>query len=206
MTYLLWTAFLSIAFFTAISPGPGAILTMSHGMTYGYKKTLPTILGQETAVGLIVIIVGFGTQMFISFPQIFFIIKIIGAIWLIFMGIRIIFSVSKKSYKNITSVNNTTWYNRLITGFLTDITNVKTWAFMISLMPQFIEPSRVLWKQIVIMAITMMTVDTVMMNIYAFSASYMKKLINNRRIMFLQNIIFGSILIIMGSGVLFFTH
>ncbi|PAV02565.1 hypothetical protein CBG25_10100 [Arsenophonus sp. ENCA] len=179
---------------------------MNHGMTYGYKKTLPTIFGQETAVGLIVIMVGFGTQVFISFPQLFFIIKIIGAIWLIFMGIKIIFSVSKKSYENITSVNNTAWYNRLITGFLTDITNVKTWAFMISLMPQFIEPSSVLWKQIVIMAITMMTVDTVMMNIYAFSASYMKKLINNRRIILLQNIIFGSILIIMGTGVLFFTH
>jgi homoserine/homoserine lactone efflux protein len=178
---------------------------MSYAMNYGYKKALPTILGQEIAVGLIVMSVGFWTKIFISFPHLFLMIKIIGAIWLFFLGTKILFS--NQNHKLLSIKTKTmTWPHRCITGLLTDLTNVKTWAFMISLMPQFIEPSQILWKQVIIMTMTLITVDAIMMNIYAFTAHSMKQLMNHSKIIRIQNVIFGSILILMGCAVIFFTR
>ena len=51
MTLSLWLTFLIAAILIAITPGSGAILSMSHGLAYGVRKTTASILGLQ--LGLI---------------------------------------------------------------------------------------------------------------------------------------------------------
>jgi len=53
MLFQTWFAFFAAACLIAISPGSGAVLSMSHGLSYGVRRTSATILGLEIALVLI---------------------------------------------------------------------------------------------------------------------------------------------------------
>jgi len=45
MSFATWIAFVIAGSLIAISPGSGAVLSMSHGLAYGLKKASGTVLG-----------------------------------------------------------------------------------------------------------------------------------------------------------------
>lgn len=55
-----WIAYLLASLLIAISPGSGAILAMSHGLSYGVGKTQATIAGLQTGLLVILLVAGAG--------------------------------------------------------------------------------------------------------------------------------------------------
>ena len=47
MSFATWIAFVIAGSLIAISPGSGAVLSMSHGLAYGLKKASATVLGLQ---------------------------------------------------------------------------------------------------------------------------------------------------------------
>ena len=95
------------------------------------------------------------------------------------------------------------WRKRCITGFLTNVTNPKGIVFMVAVLPQFISPDRPLWLQLTVMAMTMITVDTVVMSGYAYAASALQHWFRDTRALRIQNRIFGGLLMAVGAGLFF---
>ena len=60
MSFALWLGFLLAAVLIAITPGPGAVLSMSIGMRYGYRSALRAILGLQAALLLLLVVVALG--------------------------------------------------------------------------------------------------------------------------------------------------
>lgn len=204
MSYTTWSAFLMISCLTAITPGPGSIQAMRLGLSQGWRKTILTIAGQETALALIMIIVGTGAGIILTSPKVLMVIKGIGAVWLIYTGYltwHIPISTEMLCKSNPTTVPLTK-LKRFITGFITTATNARIIVFMISLMPQFIEPTQSLYPQLVLMTLTMLAVDAIMMHIYAFSASRIQYLVQEPRMIRIQNRLFGSVLMLSGMSLL----
>jgi len=50
MSLAAWLTFLVAAVLISVSPGAGAINTMSNGMRYGVRRSLPAIMGLLTVV------------------------------------------------------------------------------------------------------------------------------------------------------------
>lgn len=204
MSYATWSAFLIVACFTAISPGAGAVLTMSHALENGWRKTSLIIVGQETALALVVLVVGTGAGALLASSTALLIIKILGATWLIYMG-YIKWSAPINISTNSTSSNTLpmTKQKRFITGFLTNMTNVKTIIFMMASIPQFIDSMRSVWQQVLIMAITMVIIDTITMYVYAFAASRMQRFFREPKMIKRQNRFFGSTLMLIALSIFF---
>jgi threonine/homoserine/homoserine lactone efflux protein len=87
---LAFVVFAAVMFFT---PGPNNIMVLSSGLTYGFRRTMPHILGitfgfafMVGAVGL-----GFGT-VFLAFPILQTILKYAGAAYLIYLAAAIAMS------------------------------------------------------------------------------------------------------------------
>jgi hypothetical protein len=55
-----WIVSSSPASLIAISPGSGAVLSMSHGLAYGLKKASATVLGLQLGLMLVLVIAGAG--------------------------------------------------------------------------------------------------------------------------------------------------
>ncbi|MFL9925839.1 LysE family transporter [Herbaspirillum lusitanum] len=214
MAYQTWFAFFLAACLIAISPGSGAVLSMSHGLNYGVRRTSATILGLEIALVLILVIAGAGVgSLLVASEAAFNTIKILGAAYLIYLG----WSQWRAPVAPTSSGSNAAdavaavpaprgqaWWQRCMTGFLTNATNPKGIVFMVAVLPQFIDHDQPLWLQLLLMAITMVTVDLIVMHGYAFAASRMQRFFRNQHAMKIQNRFFGGVLMLVGAGLFFF--
>ena len=89
MTLAVWLGFLAASILIAVTPGPGAVISMSTGMRHGYWSALMAILGLQAAilVHLAIVALGLGAVLAAS-ESAFFLIKILGAAYLVWLGIQ----------------------------------------------------------------------------------------------------------------------
>ena len=208
-----WTAFVLASMLIAVSPGSGAVLSMSHGLSYGVKRSQATIVGLELGLVVILLIAGAGVGSLLLASEVAFnMVKISGAAYLIYIGWAqwTAKTQAEPVETNIETPTPTTtlasalsWRRRCLTGFLTNVTNPKGIVFMVAVLPQFISPNRPLWVQLTVMAVTMITVDTVVMSGYAYAASALQHLFRDTKALKIQNRVFGGILMAVGAGLFF---
>ncbi len=81
-----WLAFFAASCLIAVSPGSGAVLSMSHGLSFGVRKTGATILGLQLGLLLILLIAGAGVGSLLLASEVAFsIVKVLGACYLIYV-------------------------------------------------------------------------------------------------------------------------
>lgn len=205
MSFATWIAFVIAGTLIAISPGSGAILSMSHGLAYGLKKASATVLGLQLGLVLVLVIAGAGVgSLLLASETAFTIVKIVGALYLIWLGIAQ--WRSKAEASNVTTAGlaeHPSFGRRVLTGFLTNATNPKGIIFMVAVLPQFISNEAPVLPQLAILGVTMVTIDTTVMHGYALLASTMQRWFRDPRAVKLQNRFFGAVLMAVG-GLMFF--
>ena len=199
-----WMAYLFAACIIAVSPGSGAVLSMSHGLSYGVRKTSATILGLQLGLLLILLIAGAGVgSLLIASETAFNVVKIVGACYLIYIGFSQWRAKGGIMDTQAEQPASGSWQKRALSGFLTNATNPKGIIFMVAVLPQFMTSERPLWLQLLILAATTLAVDTVVMHGYAGSASVLRRLLRDSRAMRIQNKVFGGLLMLVGMGLFF---
>jgi len=205
MSFATWIAFVIAGTLIAISPGSGAILSMSHGLAYGVRKASATVLGLQLGLVLVLVIAGAGVgSLLLASEFAFTVVKIVGALYLIWLGI------SQWRSKAQTSTISTeglaahpTFGRRVLTGFLTNATNPKGIIFMVAVLPQFITQDAPVLPQLAILGVTMVSIDITVMHGYALLASSMQRWFRDARAVKMQNRFFGAVLMVIGT-LLFF--
>ena len=202
-----WTAYFLASILIAISPGSGAVLAMSHGLSYGMQRTRATIAGLQIGLVVILLVAGAGVgSLLVASELAFSVVKVLGAGYLIYIGWsqwRSSNGIAAEDANPAADANGVSARKRFATGLLTNVTNPKGILFMVAVLPQFISPARPLWPQLLVMALTTVAVDTVVMHGYAFAASRLQTLFRNARAVRLQNRLFGGMLMAVGAGLLF---
>ncbi len=190
MTLETWLAFLIACILISVTPGAGAVNTMSNGIVYGVRHSLPAILGLQLGLATQFLIVGIGLgALFASSDEIFTFIKWVGVVYLLWLGIQKWHQAPLK----ITAGNECelNYSKRFWQASLVNLTNPKATIFLVALLPQFIDLNAPHFPQFSIMAITMLCVDVIVMLCYATLATtiarWMKSELHQRRV----NKIFG---------------
>ncbi len=131
-------------FIASIVPGPSMLLALSHGIKYGAKKTVASALGNVTItlVQASISVAGLGAILLAS-ENIFYIIKWLGAGYLVYVGLCIWRSpdvtISAKS-NNYSEQNPSLWKMYMQAAFVT-AGNPKAIVFFTAIFPQFINPN-----------------------------------------------------------------
>ena len=204
MEFQTWVAFFSACVFIAISPGSGAVLSMSHGLAYGVRQTSVTIGGLQLGLLLVLLVAGGGVgAVLIASGLAFTAVKVLGACYLIYLGWSQWRSVGNGLDVGYLQASPIGWKQRVLAGFLTNATNPKGIIFMVAVLPQFLSAQQPLWLQLLIMSVTCLLVDTVVMHGYAASASALRRWMRSAEAMRWQNRIFGGLLMLVGVGLFF---
>ena len=99
------------------SPGPNNIVTSYSAFNFGFKKTIPTMLGVISGWTLLVIFLQMSSGIaFQKFEELQIIIKLLGSVYLIFMAYKLATSkliAGKPSSKPVTFLN--TFFFSLLT-------------------------------------------------------------------------------------------
>ena len=204
----VWLAFFAASWVIAISPGSGAVLSMSHGLAYGVRQSSATIAGLQLGLAVILLIAGVGVgALLLASATAFTVVKVLGAAYLIWLGLKQWRSpVDAQAPAAGTALVNhpglPTVRERVLTGFMTNVTNPKGIVFMVAVLPQFIDPHRPLWLQLLILLVTSIGVDLVVMHGYAFLASRAQRWLATAKARRAQNRVFGGVLMAMGASLI----
>jgi homoserine/homoserine lactone efflux protein len=207
MDLQIWMAYFVASWAIALSPGSGAVLSMTHGLAYGVKKTGATIAGLQLGLAVILLVAGVGVgALLLASATAFTVVKFAGAGYLIWLGWKQWHSqVGATASPDATPVplaGIPSARERFFTGFFTNVTNPKGIVFMVAVLPQFLDATRALWLQLLILLVTTIVVDLVVMHGYAFLASRMQRWLATARARRAQNRVFGGVLMAMGASLL----
>jgi threonine/homoserine/homoserine lactone efflux protein len=87
MSHSLFIAFVMFATVMFFTPGPNNIMLLSSGLTYGFRPTIPHIIGITIGFAFMVGAVGLGLgTIFIAYPILQTILKYIGAAYLVYLA------------------------------------------------------------------------------------------------------------------------
>ena len=206
MDWHVWLAYFLAAWLIALSPGSGAVLSMSHGLQYGVRQTTATIVGLQIGLASILLVAGAGVgALLLASTTAFMVVKVLGAGYLIWLGVKQWRAPVDGAASDAAAPSEPAGLSvrqRLLRGALTNATNPKAIVFMVAVLPQFIDPNKPLALQLAILLVTTLAVDSVVMHGYAFLASRLRALMQSVRARKTQNRVFGGVLMGMGASLL----
>lgn len=199
MSWTMWLAFLAAALVIAVSPGPGAVLSMSTGLRYGYAAALRAIAGLQIALLLQLCVVALGLGAVLATSEAAFaVVKFAGAAYLIWLGVQKWRSPPEPIGGDGEGLRVQSRRQLYAQGILVNLTNPKAIVFIAALVPQFIVPDQPQWPQFAIIGATMVGVDVMVMSCYALLATRFRPLLRDPRLLRLQNRLFGGLFV--GAG------
>lgn len=169
LDFALLSLFIPTFFIVSLTPGMCMTLAMTLGMSIGIRNTLWMMWGELLGVAIVAIasVIGVSTIM-LQFPQIFVLLKLIGAGYLFYIGINMWRSKGKLAIslteKSAREISKSSLFNQ---GLITAIANPKGWAFMISLLPPFINKAYALMPQLSVLVCVILISEFTCMMLYA---------------------------------------
>lgn len=181
MSFQIWLAYMLACWLISLSPGAGAIASMSSGLNYGFKRGYWNALGLQLALLVQIGIVAAGAGvLFASTPWAFLLVKWFGVGYLLYLAcmqwrapvqaIEIQQDVQQKSRAKLA-----------LYGFLVNLSNPKAIVFLLAVLPQFLDLSKPQWPQYAVMAVTMISIDLIVMAGYTGLAAKVLRLLKSPR-------------------------
>lgn len=198
LDFTLVSLFIPTFFIVSITPGMCMTLAMVLGMSIGIRKTLWMMWGELIGVAIVAVssVIGVSAIM-LELPQIFDILKFIGAGYLFYIGINMWRSKGKLAISiNNSSTVNTNKGSLFYQGFITAIANPKGWAFMISLLPPFINTQYALAPQLSVLITIILVSEFTCMMLYAAGGKTIGKVFTEQNNVKYLNWLSGTLMIL----------
>ena len=174
----LLVLFIPTFFLVSLTPGMCMTLAMTLGMSIGVRNTLWMMWGELLGVGLVAILAVIGvSSVMLKFPQLFGVLKIIGATYLFYVGINMWRSKGKLAISDAIQTIKINKNQLFTQGFVTAIANPKGWAFMVSLLPPFINPTMPLTTQLTVLVTVILVSEFSCMLLYATGGKTLGRLL-----------------------------
>jgi len=198
MTFEWWCTYLLTTLILSLSPGSGAINTMSTAISHGYRGTAASIAGLQTGLALHIVLVGIGLgALFSRSLMAFEVLKWAGAAYLIWLGIQQWRAAGAIDLNALAqSQPRSKLFKRAV---FVNLTNPKSIVFLAALFPQFIVPHQPQVMQYVVLGVTTVVVDIIVMIGYATLATRIGGWIKGPHQMKALNKVFGSLFMLVGA-------
>ncbi|MFC6298847.1 threonine transporter RhtB [Pseudomonas sp. CCM 7893] len=173
-----WLAFFLASWIISLSPGAGAIASMSSGLQYGFLRGYWNALGLQLGLALQIVVVAGGLGAILAASSTaFYAIKWFGVAYLVYLAIKQWRALPADLTDNAAVRPVGKPLAMIFRGFLVNASNPKALVFMLAVLPQFVNPQAPLLIQYVILGATMICVDMIVMAGYTGLASKVLRLL-----------------------------
>ena len=174
MTADLFGLFVVTIAAVSLTPGMCMTLAFSLGLSQGYRKTLWMMAGEMTGV----IVVVSSTVYLLGWllrldPMWFNALALAGAVYLLWIA-RQLWLADPALAKQRTA-NTLTPMSLAVLGFTTAIMNPKGWAFMVALLPGFMDGEKALFPQLALFLSVMLTTEFISLSLYAGGGRWLRQ-------------------------------
>ena len=173
-----WLAFFVASWIISLSPGAGAIASMSSGLQYGFLRGYWNAIGLQLGLAMQIAVVAGGLGAILAASSnAFYAIKWFGVAYLVYLAIKQWRALPMDMSEDAAIRPIGKPMAMMFRGFLVNASNPKALVFMLAVLPQFVNPQAPLLIQYLILGATMISVDMIVMAGYTGLASKVLRLL-----------------------------
>lgn len=173
-----WLAFFLASWIISLSPGAGAIASMSSGLQYGFLRGYWNAIGLQLGLAMQIAVVAGGLGAILAASSTaFYAIKWFGVAYLVYLAIKQWRALPLDMTDDAAVRPIGKPMAMKFRGFLVNASNPKALVFMLAVLPQFVNPQAPLLAQYLIIGATMISVDMIVMAGYTGLASKVLRLL-----------------------------
>ena len=173
-----WLAFFLASWIISLSPGAGAIASMSSGLQYGFVRGYWNAIGLQLGLAMQIAVVAGGLGAILAASSTaFYAIKWFGVAYLVYLAIKQWRALPMDMTDDAAVRPIGKPMAMMFRGFLVNASNPKALVFMLAVLPQFVNPQAPLLIQYLIIGATMISVDMIVMAGYTGLASKVLRLL-----------------------------
>lgn len=139
------TALVTFAFATSITPGPNNMMLFASGVNFGFRRTIPHMLG--IGVGFLSLLIGVGLglgALLVTVPLLYTGLKIAGGLYLVYIAWKI--GSSRTLGEGKASARPMTFLGAAAFQWV----NPKAWVMAVTAMAVYVDPNSYVWSVVVI--------------------------------------------------------
>ncbi|AUG10617.1 LysE family transporter [Pseudomonas sp. S09G 359] len=173
-----WLAFFVASWIISLSPGAGAIASMSSGLQYGFLRGYWNAIGLQLGLAMQIAVVAGGLGAILAASSTaFYAIKWFGVAYLVYLAVKQWRALPMDMSDDAAVRPIGKPMAMMFRGFLVNASNPKALVFMLAVLPQFVNPQAPLLIQYLILGATMISVDMIVMAGYTGLASKVLRLL-----------------------------
>jgi threonine/homoserine/homoserine lactone efflux protein len=193
-TYLLYVAAVALLI---VTPGPTMLMCMTNSINHGPRRAMTSVAGAVTAVLGVMVLSAMGLGALLAASETAFTTaKVIGAAYLIWLGIRTFRSDAVLKVDESPTTPRRSFY---LQGFLVGASNPKAVLFFAAFFPQFLNPAAPIVPQFAALALTFMAMEFSVLTTCALGVSRLVPLLQSSRPVRWINRICGGLFTLMGG-------
>ena len=151
-------SFLFSSLIIAATPGIATIYVLNNSASLGRKEGIVSALGIMTGGMIYNIIAAIGlSSILYVFPNLLSVIKIVGGLYLVYVGVITLKNRKKNNSNSLETINN----NCDIRGVITNLANPKILLFFVTFIPQFVVDTNNYAKEAILLGTIYLIVEIV---------------------------------------------
>ena len=171
----LLVALAAFSFISAVTPGPNNVMLWASGVQFGFRRTIPHILGISAGVGSMALLVAAGLGVLITtVPALEVGLKVVGSLYLLYLAFQIAGGGEAKEREVATPL--TPWQ-----ALVFQYVNPKAWVFVLGAVTTFRPPGMNVALGTVLMAVTMMVVVIPCASLWAAAGTVLNRYLTDQR-------------------------
>lgn len=174
------TALAGAIFILAVTPGPGVFAVVARSLASGFSHSAVVVAGIVFGDLVFLLLAGYGlSAMADLLGDLFSLVKYGGALYLIYLGLRIWFSQPESS--GIQADGTASWKRNFTSGLVITLGNPKVILFYLGFLPTFLDLQHLTDREILLAAAVVGTVLAMVLLGYGYAADRARILFTGRR-------------------------
>ncbi|KTR87716.1 lysine transporter LysE [Microbacterium testaceum] len=163
-------AFVATSVVIIVIPGPSVLFVIGRSIALGRRAGVLSVVGNALGTVPAVVAVAFGVGAIVASSIVAFtVLKVLGAIYLVWLGIQAI-RHRHAAVAGSTRAPASSW-TLLRQGFVVGLTNPKTIAFFVAVLPQFVAPhAGAVWVQLLVLGLVFQVLALTCDSVWALAA------------------------------------
>ena len=193
MTVELFTGLALFSFVSSITPGPNNLMLMASGANFGFRRTLPHMLGVGLGFTAMVTLVGLGlVGLFEAYPLSYEVLKVVSVVYLVYLAWKIATSAAPAG----TEVSADTQGKPItfIQAVLFQWVNPKAWTMALTALTVYAPSQNFL--SVLLVAVVFGGINLPCVSLWALLGQQLQRLLTSRRRLVVFNVSMAVLLVV----------
>lgn len=196
--------YIAMCILLIILPGPDTAIVTKNTLTIHKNAGFKTMLGTLCALMIhtTAAIVGL-SAILVKSAWLFTMIKYIGAIYLVYLGVRTLIALTKKKAMTVDAIPDKQHSSTFLQGFLTNLLNPKVAVFFLTFLPQFVTAEDDPFIPFLLLGTTYTVLTGIWFVFYISLLHQVRKFMNKPSTQKVMEAVTGSVLVFFGIKLAF---